>query len=88
MNFNFRVVLILALGVVLGYGLNFFVSELIYKKYESSVTLDSVGLPPIPENVAPVGFDEKPQAPEKVKDKVKRANTGSKEPAGDLPWDT
>lgn len=36
--------------------------------------------------ISPVSI-EKPQAPEKVKDKVKRANANSKEPAGDLPWD-
>lgn len=49
-------------------------------KFTSGMNWDTLRISPIP--------IEKPQAPEKVKDKVKRANAGSKEPAGDLPWDT
>jgi hypothetical protein len=49
-------------------------------KFTSGMNWDTLRISPIP--------IEKPQAPEKVKDKVKRANAGSKELAGDLPWDT
>jgi len=48
-------------------------------KFTSGMNWDTLRISPIP--------IEKPQAPEKIKDKVKRANAGSKEPAGDLPWD-
>lgn len=48
-------------------------------KFTSGMNWDTLRISPIP--------IEKPQAPEKVKDKVKRANATSKEPAGDLPWD-
>ena len=48
-------------------------------KFTSGMDWETLRISPIP--------IEKPQAPEKVKDKVKRANAPQGESAGDLPWD-